>query len=496
MDSIQDQCYDVTCRPDLAHEMKPSKRLTEEHSSNTGRWTEKEHAIFLQGLNEVGKDWCGISNMLKTRTSTQVRTHAQKFFLKITRNKNPLNANKKDGGQEYTSVKRGTKIYWCLVEDKKKTGQEIEPQKSEVLSSKCLDEMLQTAGAKASAGQSVLKSEENASDMKTALVVAKVEEDIYVDNSIEPLGGHFFLGCGNEVDTDSLSCENNSFDSEAQLLEIVRNGYPSEKELDSSCLDEVLESGTYILEETYPPEATRAIDKVFDLQEEQESSLPKKYLEPVHERDADLAEFNSHCQLAQTPEFVNYSLQGTVKFLCPFPGCCLEVDVPGRLYVHMEEHRKGNSRHFPCKTCSSVLYSTESMKLHRATHAKTKRKYICTHGDCGKKYITIEGLRLHNRNYHEINKPWRCFHAQCGQSFVRKSDLKLHIVRMHVKERPFSCTENGCRRGFTCHSELRRHLTKFHRLKLCRPSKASIQHPKIEALDLLVHRAEEFYNAK
>lgn len=47
-------------------------------------WTEDEHKLFLIGLQKVGKgDWRGISrNFVKTRTPTQVASHAQKYFLR------------------------------------------------------------------------------------------------------------------------------------------------------------------------------------------------------------------------------------------------------------------------------------------------------------------------------------------------------------------------------------------------------------------------------
>nr|GMC50638.1 transcription factor MYB1R1-like [Ipomoea batatas]GMC54470.1 transcription factor MYB1R1-like [Ipomoea batatas] len=63
------------------------------HRSSGGRerkrgvpWTEEEHKLFLLGLQKVGKgNWRGISrNYVKTRTPTQVASHAQKYFLRRT----------------------------------------------------------------------------------------------------------------------------------------------------------------------------------------------------------------------------------------------------------------------------------------------------------------------------------------------------------------------------------------------------------------------------
>ncbi|KAJ7950721.1 Transcription factor DIVARICATA like [Quillaja saponaria] len=58
-------------------------------------WTRKEHELFLEGLAKYGKgDWKSIArSVVKTRTSTQVASHAQKYFLKL---QNP-NARYKDG---------------------------------------------------------------------------------------------------------------------------------------------------------------------------------------------------------------------------------------------------------------------------------------------------------------------------------------------------------------------------------------------------------------
>jgi SHAQKYF class myb-like DNA-binding protein len=50
---------------------------------NSGRWSEEEHKRFLEGILTYGNEWKKIQNIIKTRSSTQARSHAQKFFLKI-----------------------------------------------------------------------------------------------------------------------------------------------------------------------------------------------------------------------------------------------------------------------------------------------------------------------------------------------------------------------------------------------------------------------------
>ena len=51
----------------------------------TGRWTQTEHDAFLRGLRKHGRAWKRIAGVIKTRTVVQIRTHAQKYFIKVAK---------------------------------------------------------------------------------------------------------------------------------------------------------------------------------------------------------------------------------------------------------------------------------------------------------------------------------------------------------------------------------------------------------------------------
>ncbi|KAF4133429.1 Myb-like DNA-binding domain [Phytophthora infestans] len=60
-----------------------------------GRWTADEHERFLEGFRIHGHKWKRVQQVVRTRSVTQVRTHAQKYLLKVAK----LKAEKKQSSK-------------------------------------------------------------------------------------------------------------------------------------------------------------------------------------------------------------------------------------------------------------------------------------------------------------------------------------------------------------------------------------------------------------
>ena len=63
-------------------EEEEEEPVSNQNYYNTGRWTIAEHDLFLKALRRHGRNWKVIQGLIKSRSATQVRTHAQKFFTR------------------------------------------------------------------------------------------------------------------------------------------------------------------------------------------------------------------------------------------------------------------------------------------------------------------------------------------------------------------------------------------------------------------------------
>lgn len=63
----------------------PSKKIRKPYTITKSResWTEPEHDKFLEALQLFDRDWKKIEAFIGSKTAIQIRSHAQKYFLKV-----------------------------------------------------------------------------------------------------------------------------------------------------------------------------------------------------------------------------------------------------------------------------------------------------------------------------------------------------------------------------------------------------------------------------
>lgn len=82
---------------------KPSKKKSRKKSnedSTSGRWTAEEHREFLKGLHLHGREWKKVATLIPTRSSAQVRSHAQKYFVRLQRMQEEDQEHQREGKSE------------------------------------------------------------------------------------------------------------------------------------------------------------------------------------------------------------------------------------------------------------------------------------------------------------------------------------------------------------------------------------------------------------
>ena len=71
----------------LYNNNKPIKKQKISNNKNSkyssGRWNLEEHKKFIEAIIKYGNDWKEVQKYIGTRSSSQARSHAQKFFIKL-----------------------------------------------------------------------------------------------------------------------------------------------------------------------------------------------------------------------------------------------------------------------------------------------------------------------------------------------------------------------------------------------------------------------------
>ena len=83
--------------------LKLNDSSTDSENSNNGRWSKDEQLRFAEAVLNYGNDWKNIQNHVSSRNITQVRSHAQKFLMKLKESNYLLNKGL-DQNQSWTKI--------------------------------------------------------------------------------------------------------------------------------------------------------------------------------------------------------------------------------------------------------------------------------------------------------------------------------------------------------------------------------------------------------
>jgi len=93
----------------MATEIITTFEVSNSNERVNGRWTKEEHKSFVEAIKVYGKNWKKVEECVGTRTGAQIRSHAQKFFLKVEKEVKTNNkGNTKKSNKKFTEVSIAT----------------------------------------------------------------------------------------------------------------------------------------------------------------------------------------------------------------------------------------------------------------------------------------------------------------------------------------------------------------------------------------------------
>ena len=124
--SVSSDDDDDEVEADAASHITTDHRTGECLPLETGRWSSEEHERFLEGLKMYGRrKWQKIAELVGTRTTIQVRSHAQKYFKKLRKESEHANQPSFGGSRTHSKVRSSNyddvtsdeNIKWLIAAD-------------------------------------------------------------------------------------------------------------------------------------------------------------------------------------------------------------------------------------------------------------------------------------------------------------------------------------------------------------------------------------------
>ena len=82
LDNTEESCLPIKQNSQIDRKVEESEQASESNY-NTGRWSHEEHKKFIEAIIKYGNEWKKIKEFIGSRSSTQARSHAQKFFIRL-----------------------------------------------------------------------------------------------------------------------------------------------------------------------------------------------------------------------------------------------------------------------------------------------------------------------------------------------------------------------------------------------------------------------------
>jgi SHAQKYF class myb-like DNA-binding protein len=202
---------------------------------NSGRWKPEEHERFIQAILQYGNEWKSVQKHVVTRSSSQTRSHAQKFFVKIKKtnlldfnidlNKNSIKnlhevANQMNGDQYLNTIKTLNNIAFEKSSNRKKKNDFDINEYSNI--NKPNNIKIMTIG----------KVEEKRSNSGVSPIADKILRKRQRGNSMDIMFNNIFESRDEEFKTFFNSYKNEKYDEEENLYESFLK-LPNQKNLDN-----------------------------------------------------------------------------------------------------------------------------------------------------------------------------------------------------------------------------------------------------------------------